>query len=291
MKLNDQLRAIINKYSHLIETNNFDQLYETLGKNDQESAFIPDITEIFESVSINPLDYMTYIESGMYYQSKLTEINIPSNIRSIQRKAFEAAYINKIVMSDSVKTIGQRCFSDCRNLTHVTLSNKIEVIPDLCFIDCRALSTIKLPDNCAVIGYGAFANCQNLRNIEFNNSLDKIAKQALQGTGLRVLELPKSLKLIGDSAFSYCLELEKVYIPGNTTLKSNCFEGCENLTSVTLGKGIELIGGFNFTDCTGLDAITYQGTMDEFSNENIASNWAAGSWIYIVHCSDGDLEL
>ena len=291
MKLDYNIKELIKKYAALIETNKFDQLYETLAKSAQESAFIPDITEVFESAGINPLDYMTYIESGMYYQSQLTEINIPNNIRSIQRKAFEAAYINKIVMSDSVKTIGHRCFSDCRDLTHITLSNRIEVIPNLCFDYCSALSTIKLPDRCVVIGYGAFANCQNLRNIDFNNSLDKIEKRAFQGAGLRVLEFPRSLKLIDDSAFSCCDQLEKVVIPGNTIIKNDCFSNCDQLREVALGKDVELVDGFNFSDCGNLEIITYLGTKDQFMSKNLPKTWFGGSSIEVVRCTDGDIEI
>lgn len=291
MKLNDQLRDIINKYSSLIETNKFEQLYTALDKDIDESIFIPDISTVFELSGIHPLNYMTYIPSGMYYRSKLSEVKIPNNITAIQRKAFDSANTVKVIMGDGVKYIGDKCFVDCTKLTDIKLSDNIGMISRDCFQNCVNLTSIKLPTACTVIDNGAFNNCQELTDVYFNQKLNTIGKSAFLGTGLKSINLPSSIKVIEESAFSSCTRLKEVYIPKGIILRGDCFEDCENLISVTLDKGVQIEGGFNFSGCDSLVAITYKGTMDEFSNESIIPTWSAASSIEIVHCSDGDIEL
>lgn len=291
MKLNDQLRDIINKYSSLIETNKFEQLYTALDKDINESIFIPDISTVFELSGIHPLNYMTYIPSGMYYRSKLSEVKIPNNIIAIQRKAFDSADTVKVIMGDRVKYIGDKCFVDCTKLTDIKLSDNIGMISQYCFQNCVNLTSIKLPTACTVIDNGAFANCEKLKVIDFNDQLSAIRGSAFVGTGLRIIRIPSSVKSIDNGAFAYCDRLEKVVIPGNTTTGTDCFNNCDQLKEVVLGKDADLVDGFNFVDCSNLESITYLGTKAQFMSKNLPRTWYGGSSIEVVRCTDGDIEL
>lgn len=286
MKLDYNIKELIKKYAALIETNNFNQLYSDIDTN-----YRPELTRVLESAKIYPLDYMTYIPTGMYYESETSEIKIPNNIERIYRKAFESAHAETITMTDSVKDLGDSCFYDCRQLTNIELSNNLEVIPRYCFRDCIKLEIIELPSNCSVIGFGAFANCERLRVIDFNDQLSTIGSNAFLGTGLRILRIPSSIKTIEDGAFSYCDQLEKVAIPGNTKLNNDCFSACDQLQEVVLGKDVELTGGFNFSDCSNLESITYLGTKEQFMSKNLPRTRFGGGSIEVVRCTDGDIKL
>lgn len=286
MKLDYNIKELIKKYAALIETNNFNQLY-----SDIDTYYRPGLTRVLESAKIYPLDYMTYIPTGMYSGSETSEIKIPNNIERIYRKAFESAHAETITMTDNVRYLGDSCFYDCRQLTNIELSNNLEVIPKYCFRECVKLEVIELPSSCIVIGFGAFANCEKLRVIDFNDQLSTIGSNAFLGSGLRILRIPSSVKTIEDGAFSYCDQLEKVVIPGNTKINNGCFDACDQLQEVVLGKDIELIGGFNFSDCSNLESITYLGTKEQFMSKNLPRTWFGGSSIEVVRCTDGDIKL
>lgn len=286
MKLDYNIKELIKKYAALIDTNNFNQLYSDIDTN-----YRPDLTRVLESAKIYPLDYMTYIPTGMYYESEASEIKIPNNIEKIHRRAFASAHAETITMTDNVRELGDSCFYDCRQLTNIELSNNLEVIPRYCFRDCIKLEIIELPSNCSVIGFGAFANCERLRVIDFNDQLSTIGSNAFLGTGLRILRIPSSIKTIEDGAFSYCDQLEKVAIPGNTKLNNDCFSACDQLQEVVLGKDVELTGGFNFSDCSNLESITYLGTKEQFMSKNLPRTWFGGGSIEVVRCTDGDIKL
>lgn len=291
MKLDYNIKELIKKYAALIETNNFNQLYSDIDNNYQLSGYIPDLTRVLESAKIYPLEYMTYIPTGMYYESEASEIKIPNNIERIHRKAFESAHAETITMTDNVRYLGDNCFYDCKQLTNIELSNNLEFIPKYCFRDCIKLENIKLPNTCKVIYFGAFSNCEKLKVLDFNNQLSTIDGCAFLGTGLRLVRIPSSVKQIDNGAFSYCDQLEKVVIPGNTIIKSECFSKCDRLREVSLGKDVELIGGFNFSDCSNLESITYLGTKNQFMSKNLPKTWFGGSSIEVVRCTDGDIEL
>ena len=291
MKLDYNIKELIKKYAALIETNNFNQLYRDIDNNYMLSEYIPELTRVLESAKIYPLDYMTYIPTGMYYESETSEIKIPNNIERIHQSAFESAHAETITMKDSVNYLGDRCFYGCKQLTNIELSNNLEVIPRYCFRECIKLEIIELPSNCSVIGFGAFANCEKLRIIDFNDQLSTIGVNAFLGTGLREVYIPSSVKTIEDGAFSYCDQLEKVVIPGNTKINNECFSGCDQLQEVVLGKDVELIGGFNFSDCSNLESITYLGTKEQFMSKNLPRTWFGGGSIEVVRCTDGDIKL
>lgn len=291
MKLDYNIKELIKKYAALIETNNFNQLYSDIENNYQLLGYLPELTRVLESAKIYPLEYMTYIPTGMYYESEASEIKIPNNIERIHRKAFESAHAETITMKDNVRYLGDNCFYDCKQLTNIELSNNLEVIPKYCFSECIKLEVIELPSSCIVIGFGAFANCEKLRVIDFNDQLGTIGSNAFLGTGLQEVYIPSSVKTIENGAFSYCDKLEKVVIPGDTKIKSECFSACDQLREVSLGKDVELIGGFNFSDCSNLESITYLGTKDQFISKKLPRNWFGGSSIEVVRCTDGDIKL
>lgn len=59
-------------------------------------------------------------------------------------------------MPDSVTTIGDGAFTECRSLTTVTIGDRVSVIGDGAFWNC-SLTSVFIPGSVSVIGYGAFS--------------------------------------------------------------------------------------------------------------------------------------
>lgn len=101
-----------------------------------------------------------------YYAGKLTlsgrgEMNNFSVVKDIpwyERKD----EIKTILISDGIKSIADRAFSDCTNLTSVCIPQSVTRIGNYAFANCIRLQTIYIPKNVDKIGKGAFFRCYNL---------------------------------------------------------------------------------------------------------------------------------
>jgi len=67
--------------------------------------------------------------------------------------------VKRIIIGDSVTTIGNSAFRDCRTLTSVTIPNSIKTIGDEAFLDCSSLTSVTIPNSVTTIGDEAFYLC------------------------------------------------------------------------------------------------------------------------------------
>ena len=66
---------------------------------------------------------------------------------------------------DSVTTIEEYAFRDCRSLTSVTIPDSVTTIGDYAFAECSSLTSVTIPDSVTTIGYAAFYYCSSLTNV------------------------------------------------------------------------------------------------------------------------------
>ena len=91
---------------------------------------------------------------------------------------------------NSVTSIGQSAFMECRNLISIDLLNSlnITVIKDYTFMNCINLTSVTISDSVTYIGYGVFANCQSLNSVT----------------------IPNKVTYIEGYAFAYCYSLNSI---------------------------------------------------------------------------------
>lgn len=118
--------------------------------------------------------------------------------------------INSIVLSDTIKIIGNSAFSK------------------------QSLSRVHLGDNLEEIGNSAFVFCEKLRGITFPTSLKKIGTEAFAAcTGISNIMIPERVEIY-DRAFRHCDNLSSVTIGKNCALLgSEIFKACDKLTAIT----------------------------------------------------------
>ncbi|MDE6538858.1 MAG: leucine-rich repeat domain-containing protein [Ruminococcus sp.] len=114
-----------------------------------------------------------------------------------------------IVIPDGVTKIGAGAFGlylgENENLISVTLPDSVETIDEFAFSDCRNLERINIPENLKTINKCAFNNCRNLTGeIILPERVEYIGERTFNRcyniTG--ELILPKSVEYVGDYAFS-----------------------------------------------------------------------------------------
>ncbi len=159
-------------------------------------------------------------------------------------------------------TIGAYMFEHV-NLRCIKLPNSVTSIGDGAFFDCRGLTSITIPNSVTSIGDGAFCDCSGLTSITIPNSVTSIGDVAFRAcSGLISITIPNSVTSIGGSAFSACSGLTSITIPNSvTSIGNSAFAACSGLISITIPNSVTSIDSWAFYDCTALvSLISYSTT-------------------------------
>ena len=149
------------------------------------------------------------------------------------------------IIPDSVTSIDNYAFSDCKNLTSITIPDSVTTIGDSAFSGCSSLQNIDVPAGVTSIGDDAFSYCSGLTNIT----------------------IPDGVTAIGNGTFSDCSGLTNIIIPDNvTTIGRYAFQHCTGLKSLTMSGGISSIGEGAFWDCSQLTNITFSSAAKSIGN-------------------------
>ena len=171
--------------------------------------------------------------------------------------------VKRIILGDSVTTIGNSAFDGCSSLTSVTIPNSVTEIGYYAFKDCRSLTSITIPNSVTEIGWNAFNGCSSLTSVTIPNSVTTIGGGAFEKCiSLTSVTIPNSVTTIGGYAFSNCSSLTSVNIPNSVTIiGGEAFSGCTNLKKVNIGKSVKDIGEYAFDYCTSITQISSEAVV------------------------------
>ena len=122
--------------------------------------------------------------------------------------------VTKLVIPDSVTTIGKYAFCGC-SLTSVTIGNGVTEIGDQAFSSCSGLTSVTIGNGVTSIGGSAFYCCSGLTSVTIGNGVTTIGKEAFYGcSGLKSIyckaQTPPS---VGSSAFANVSTTLPLYVP------------------------------------------------------------------------------
>ena len=248
-----------------------------------ESNFINKLTfpyEVTQNITLYAKwgeNLPTTISFVVSAEGVLTEVNgisetnnvviIPNQVNNIEVKEIKKElflnniYIEKLVIPETVTTLGYRMCYGCTNLKEVNLPDNISVIPDYAFEKCTLLEKINIPQSLVQIRNDAFAE-----------------------SGIKEFIAPDSFKEIWGYAFKDCKNLEKVDLNKTTSIGDMSFENCTKLSSIVLPNTLVELGTYVFSGCTLLNNIKMPSNPIEITNTfiygsgyyNDAKNWENG---------------
>lgn len=235
--------------------------------------------------------------------SRLKKIIIPDSITTIGDAAFEnCTSLTNVIIPDSVISIGKLAFADCDSLTSITIPDSVTTIGDSAFSWSASLTSIVIPDSVITIGDYAFGSCSSLISITVNennteykdidgNLYTKDGKTLVQyaiGKTATSFIIPEGVETIGDYAFCDCDSLNSVTIGnGVTTIGTSAFDYCNSLTSVTIGRGVTVIDRSAFSNCDSLTDVYYTGSEEEWAAIEIG-DWNDALTEAIIHYNYGE---
>ena len=111
--------------------------------------------------------------------------------------------LTQIYLPSSVKSIGPNAFYKATNLTDINIPEAVEIIDGHAFYWCGSLKSIDIPANVHTIGEGAFTGCMSLESVTLHEGLVVIDVDAFRLTpALAEIVIPKSVESIRRYAFN-----------------------------------------------------------------------------------------
>ena len=211
---------------------------------------------------------------GKFYNAKFTKVIIGDSVTSIGNYAFYGCTsLTSVTIGNSVTSIGQYAFDDCTSLKEVYYTGDLSVWCKINFNNDRSnpmcfgaklylngveLTEVIIPDSVTEIGYLTFNGCTSLTSVTIPDSVTSIRGSAFQNcTSLTSVTIGDSVTSIGGSAFSGCTSLTSITIGDSvTSIGESAFYNCSSLTSVTIGNSVTEIGQYAFQNCTSLTSVT-----------------------------------
>lgn len=124
----------------------------------------------------NNLDTINYLAdsceiAGLGGGKTTIKINIGNTLKYIPTGLFRNSLIDSITLPSSVKYIGPNAFRGCSNLTSISLPSSLDSIGHHAFFGCSALTSLTIPESVTKIGDYAFARCVNIVSLTSLNPI------------------------------------------------------------------------------------------------------------------------
>ena len=236
------------------------------------------ICKNLKSINVSPDNKYYRSISGVLYDGDVTTvircpqkaniIKIPNSVTSIGDKAFyECRALEKVKMSNAITNIGTYAFAGCVALNEIIIPSGMRHIDQAAFLDC-SLVEITIPRSVDFIGDIAFRGCKKLEKITVSPQNEHYA--SIQGvlydksvTSLircpqkkKQISIPNGVTDIENDAFSDCTALSKITIPNSvTTIGDGAFDSCVTLSEITIPDSVKEIGYYPFSRCRNLESI------------------------------------
>ena len=250
----------------------------------------------------------------------ITELVIPSDVRSIGRYAFyNAASLQSITLPNSVTSIGERAFAGC-TYADVSLGSGIVAVGNNAFEGCRGdnlyvdcnitdqsvdtesvnnwfhgsqFRNIWFGDLVSTIGQLSFSEYSSLESIYLSDRVEYIGEGAFAGCdNLSFISFSDGLRTVDKHAFYKCTALEEVVLPdGVTHVNGYAFHSCTALESITLPQSVVYIGEYIFDYCSNLsDIYVMPVTPPQLADRYALSGLSSSCRIYVPEQAVADYK-
>ncbi len=185
-------------------------------------------------------------ECDPVFYSAVETITIGEKVKNIPPYAFNICSISSVTIPEAVETIGEKAFSNCRNL------NSIEF---------NAI-------NCTKIGYKSSSESEpvfsnSVETITFGENVKNIPPYAFNGASLTSVTIPESVETIGEKAFWYVNHVRFNAINCITCGSEGNSSFCSSVETITFGENVKRLPDYLLYGCREFSHLTIPNSVEE----------------------------
>lgn len=214
-------------------------------------------------------------EDAFFFADKITEVFIPSTI----------------------KTIGSDAFYRCEKMTdvHFAENSVLESIGNYAFESCNSLVLVTLPKSLKTLGERVFDELNNLESVVFEegNELENLGSGCFnECPKLKTIQFAETSKFtVVDYTFRNLAALEELDLPNSVeSIATYSIYECSSLKTLWLSKGLKTLKIYCIDTCP-IEYLYFKGTMEEWNKISKENNWRYQIATTVVHCTDGDVNI
>ena len=189
----------------------------------------------------------------------LREINIPENVKRIERGAFCWCHnLEKVQLPSGLRKISESMFHSCYSLKEINLPESLEEIGAWAFDSCRSLQKVIIPGGVKFVGGCSFQHCYGLKEAVFEGSMKTIKSGTFNDCSkLERIGFPNEMRVIESFAFEGCVSLKEITIPNTVQgIDYAAFARCKSLETVYLPDSVVILSKYAFNDCPEIKEIS-----------------------------------
>ncbi len=180
----------------------------------------------------------------LHVNPSVTELSVPTGVKTIGDYAFAGSNVTSVRLSDSVEGIGVGAFKNSKLSSFDFGGSAVTEILASAF-ENSALPSLTLPTSVTKLGDRAFAG--SAIAVFAGDGLLELGNSVFAGcTALHTVTLPDGAKKMGDLVFENCTSLTAITLPSLEELGRMTFRGATSLKSVTFGDGALTAGSYTF---------------------------------------------
>lgn len=143
------------------------------------------------------------------------KIELSERVEEIDASAFRSCTLTEITMPSSLKTIGNDAFRSCHRMKSPEFKEGLLSLGDYAFYDDDNIKEIILPNSNTTIGYQCFAFCGALEKVVFGSGLTSIPDMALYACSkLNDVTIGVGVTYLGENIFLGCTLLTEITYAG-----------------------------------------------------------------------------
>ena len=85
---------------------------------------------------------VTHIPSYCFAETKISKIELPSTVKTIDFQAFAATALETVILNEGLEIIEHQAFAVCLNLKEITIPTSVREITDMAFSGCSVLKKV-----------------------------------------------------------------------------------------------------------------------------------------------------
>ena len=203
-------------------------------------------------------------------RSALYEFKFPQKLQSIGNEAFRGTSIFKVDLPETVTTIGDGAFRECRGLCDVDLRSQVKSIPNNCFYNSYILQHVVLPDSLTSIGAYSFYKLR-IDSLNLPSTLKTIGSEAFYDSRIdNRVEFPASLNSIGYEAFYSVSFYGGIKFAGAVSIDKYAFQSASipGMLEIPTGSSINTYSFYG----ASLDSVSILRGISKSSYDHFASS-------------------